>query len=556
MSRHLLLTILFLLAIANFASAAVIDDLRRDFAPLDGVVIMPSGNDYLLDLDASKGVRVGDLFAVIKPGEKVVHPVTGEVLGTLDQAKGLLRVTRLEKGFSFAEALPGAAGIGRGDAVRRYAKMSAALWDYTGQGETFLSALKSALPALDWQPYAASQAARPKVPTPPAKGSANLIFVLRPEGLEVRDASFAVLRAYTSPSLVAPAAAAPYRLEEPAVAATPRVRYEASFPGFQSVGNLPWPAVMADLARDGERLLLAATDGKEIRIFSVGEELTEIARGGTGTADQVLSVRWWQPSGSEELRLAVNTWTGTRPDGNVFTLKGGALSHIAQHLPYTLGAFDRDGDGKRELLLGQGFDDDTFWGIRIEVLSLKGDRLSYERPDFFLPRRFTVQGSSFADLTGDGRPETVFVRDGLLYIYDGKKEVYKSPKQMGGSLSVAAWNSNPTNLRDPVLNYARFEVPPLAADLDGDSTPELLAVASDRPIVGAPGLSSGANRNWIAVLKWRDRMFVKGSLGEELEFPLQALGVYDGRVLFVATEPSGFFGAGGGSHLLSFPLGE
>lgn len=49
-------------------------------------------------------------------------------------------------------------------------------------------------------------------------------------------------------------------------------------------------------------------------------------------------------------------------------------------------------------------------------------------------------------------------------------------------------------------------------------------------------------------------MFVKGTLGEELEVPLQGLTVAGNRVLFVATETGSVFGQGGDSQLLVFPL--
>jgi hypothetical protein len=49
-------------------------------------------------------------------------------------------------------------------------------------------------------------------------------------------------------------------------------------------------------------------------------------------------------------------------------------------------------------------------------------------------------------------------------------------------------------------------------------------------------------------------MFVKGTLGEELEVPLQGLAVSGKRVLFIATESGSIFGKGGESQVLVFPL--
>lgn len=189
-------------------SAAV----ARDLAPLSGVVVMPAGEEYLIDLDAAKGVREGDLFAVVQAGEKIVHPVTKEILGSLDQVKGYLQVTRVKSGYSYARPLDQTKGVGRGEQIRRFENMPALFWDYTGQGEGLYAELRAALPKLEWQSYAAAQSTRPDPPRAPGSEVAKLIFVLNDNGLGVKDGAMTLLRSY-DPSLLgvaaAPAAAAP-----------------------------------------------------------------------------------------------------------------------------------------------------------------------------------------------------------------------------------------------------------------------------------------------------------------------------------------------------------
>jgi len=587
---------LSLLSISTLASAAGIDDISKDFNPLSGYVIMPVQGEFLIDLDASRGVAVGDLFSVVKPGEKIIHPVTKEVLGSLDEVKGLLQVTRIKSGYSYARPIGETKGVAKGDPVRRYENVSAALWDYTGQGEALFAELKTSLPALEWQEYAVAQAQRPPVPAAPAKGGPQLLFILRHDGLEVRDGfGFQAIRAYPLPSTAASGPAvspsapavtpapvpvptptsteqrlqaleqqlagqagapqAPYRLEQPAAKPAAGVAYQTTFPGFQSLGNLPWMTTMADFIQDGERMLLAATDGKEIRIFTAGDSLKPLAQGDTSYVAQILALRWWRPAPGDELRLAVTTWNDHRVESALFTLRGDQLILLQEHIPYLLGTFDRNSDGSPELLLGQNFDNSTFFGVQIKSLTLAKEKLTEEDPGFSLPQRFTVQGSLFADMTGDGRLETIFVRDGLLYIYDGGNEIYRSPKQMGGSLSTAIFQINP-NARDIITDFASFEVPSVAVDLDGDGSLELLTIASDRSSLTGSSIGPGVKKSWLSVLKFRDGMFVRGNLGEELDMPLQGLAVAPGRVLFVASEPGSILGQGGSSHLLSFPLAQ
>lgn len=203
------LTLIFVLfataALGLEESAAVAGDL----APLSGVVVMSAGEEYLIDLDAAKGVREGDLFAVVAPGEKIVHPVTQAVLGNLDQVKGFLQVSRVKSGYSYARPLDQTPALARGDQLRRFEQLPARFWDYTGQGEGLYAALRTALPGLEWQTYAAAQALRPDPPRAPGGKVATLIFVLDDQGLSVKDGAFAPLRFYPRSSAASVAPAAP-----------------------------------------------------------------------------------------------------------------------------------------------------------------------------------------------------------------------------------------------------------------------------------------------------------------------------------------------------------
>lgn len=92
----------------------------RDGAPLSGYVVQPEGDEFLIDLDARNQIAVGDLFSVVRPGEKIIHPVSGEVLGTHDSVKGVLKVTRIKEGYSVCLPVGAHSGIQRGDVIRRY----------------------------------------------------------------------------------------------------------------------------------------------------------------------------------------------------------------------------------------------------------------------------------------------------------------------------------------------------------------------------------------------------------------------------------------------------
>ena len=57
----------------------------------------------VIDLTTSDGIRPGSLISLRRDRIPVVHPVTGEVLGTLDEEVATARVTETRDRFSVAE---------------------------------------------------------------------------------------------------------------------------------------------------------------------------------------------------------------------------------------------------------------------------------------------------------------------------------------------------------------------------------------------------------------------------------------------------------------------
>lgn len=538
------------------ARAAVIDEVARDFKPISGYVIMEAEGEYLIDLDAGKGVSAGDLFSVIKPGEKITHPVTGKVLGTLEEVKGILKATRVQEGYSFARLLGKSVEIKRGDPVRRYAGMSAALWDYTGKGETFFFQLRDQLPSLKWQEYSTSQTNKPDQPGAPTKDGPNLIFILTSGGVEARDAEFQLIHTYGPPqSVVSAAPGAAVAVLSKGVPARPelkeRVTYEPTYHGYQTIGELSRLTLMADFVKHKGQLLMVTTDGKQVRVFEVSDKLPLIANGSPPGVGSILAVKWWWPSVSTDLHLAVTTMTNNAVASTIFKLQGGKLVTVREWIPFFLGSFDLDKDGVPETLLRQSFDRDIFWGDQIRELLLGNGNLKVAKPKVKLPRLFTVLGSTFADITSDGKLETIIVRDRSLYIYAGTKELYQSSAQIGGSLAMASYELNPGANFSNVMT-AFLEISPITADLDGDGRPEVLAISTDRGIVTTPRLSDYGS--WVTVVKYKDGEFVQGTLGERLDIPTQGLGNDKDLVLVVASRPGTLFGKKASSRVLAYPL--
>ena len=113
--------ILLSVIIAVSGKAAVLDDVVKDFKPVVGYVIKVVGGNCIVDVDKSRGITTGDLFSVIKPGEKLIHPVTKEIIGTLEETKGIIKIISIKSGYSYARFFENAFALRLADqrSVRR-----------------------------------------------------------------------------------------------------------------------------------------------------------------------------------------------------------------------------------------------------------------------------------------------------------------------------------------------------------------------------------------------------------------------------------------------------
>ena len=539
--------------------AALEDDIARDFAPLSGYVVMKENGEFIIDLDASHGIRNGDIFAVVGPGKDIVHPVTKKVLGKLETVKGILKVTRMASGYAFSRALDESQTITRGDAIRRYALLPAIFWDYSGKGEPVYSKLRQKLPQLKWREYHKTQQQRPSRAKPSAATANTLIFIYAQNELVVRDPEFNALHRYplgpvsmpTKTAPQAPGAAAPTVSRPPATARAPVIAPQ--YQQVQHLAELPNTSLMADfLSMDGN-LWLASTDGATIEVFKLTHKLEPVASSRPPTQSRVLALKWWVPNAGETPYLAVTTWEDNRVVGLIFRHTGNQLSLLSQRISRILGTFDLDADGLPETLLGQNFDGETFYGQRIVSLELSGGNIRTTSLKMKLPRRFTVIGSLLADLTGDGKLENAFIRNGILYIFTGNQRLYKSVKKMGGTLSFLTYDVDPS-FQQPKTTTAAFEISPVAVDLNADGNTELLASASERSLLGSVRINAGLKKTWISLLKNDGGRFATGKLGDDFEVGLQGITINRQRLLLVTTEFGDIDTSGGKSHLLAYSL--
>ncbi len=187
-------TLLLLLLLPTFALAQLPDQLRHDFAPVDGIILMPMGESYLVDLDADQNLRPGDILSVMSPGETIIHPETRDIVGRIDQVIGYLEVTRVMSGYSYADILTEGLTLQPGDLVRRFERVPAYIDESVP--ESIQRRLRLGLDHLEW------------IDTPAEEAAIGLYFSMRDERLSVTDSGGALIGSYryTDGQLLAPLA--------------------------------------------------------------------------------------------------------------------------------------------------------------------------------------------------------------------------------------------------------------------------------------------------------------------------------------------------------------
>ncbi|PLX83184.1 MAG: hypothetical protein C0617_11635 [Desulfuromonas sp.] len=454
--------------------AELTDDVAKDLLPVPGSLVMTVGTEWLVDLDATQGTRVGDLFSVVGPGERVVHPTTGKVLGTLDAVKGFVQVTRVKEGYSYASILSASEALSPGDRIRRWENLPALFWDDTGGGEPLFQALRERLPHLDWTPYADAQAARPR-PAGPLEGQrAVLVFLLDEYGLGVKDGAFQTLRSYPPEALggfagtafpalpLSPAQPpAPPAVPAPAVSATAAtsgqlagstlsaslapaegrgaiIRKEAAgLEGVWSSAELKGQPVgieVGDLDGDG-RLEVAVCFKDRLEIGRVAAKgFDPLSTLPLKDSRKLISLDGADLDGDGRLELYLTAGRGEELASFVVELVEGGLQEVISRVPWWFRRVDLPEEGPVLLAQRMGAGEDDFSGSLFRVV--REDRQLKRGPAVKLPGNLALYCFvPFEGAKGDSLLANLSGGDRLQVLDAGGAKLWESEDQFGGSES-------------------------------------------------------------------------------------------------------------------------
>ncbi len=350
---RILLTLLILAGAALSADLSVL----RDFFSRAGYVVEVMEGEVVLDLGKGSAFS-GEVFTVLREGRELVHPRTGEKLGTVERRIGSVEITEVRESFSIARVLEGE-GIERGDRV----KLRAGEVCFAGSDEGFyrISSLVEDL-----------------------RRGEGCDYVIRElengYGVEYRGKAVAFFEKGTA------------EVKEPE-----EFRLKARF--VMALPHLPLSADACDLSGRGEKHLVVLFE-ESLRIYELlKEELVEFAtlRLPSGYPISVQCVDF----GEGKDLILINMVVSGSASSLVAEVRDGAPVVVEEGIPFLMAVLDERKPG--ESFVGQRFNSRDLWG---EVR-----KLSY--------RNGEVTAGEELDVPSGFRVDSAVARDDLLIFVDG-----------------------------------------------------------------------------------------------------------------------------------------
>ena len=450
----MLRTLLLLLLLPVVATATPLPEkLVVDFAPIDGVVVLATPGQILIDRDGTHGVAVGDLFAVVTPGAPILHPTTGATLGSSQKVSGWLRVAGVRSGYSEATVLPESSAPPIGAKISRFSEAEALLIDTSARAADLYPQLQSALPQLRWLGYFTTVQSLPALTATP-----RLLFSASNNTLEVREERSGLLRRY------------PLALPAPvAVTTTAPAPIPASYWNGPLQNGVARGLEIADLDGDGRiETITASHHGIEIGRFS-GKEYQKLAELNLGLSHNLLAIDAFDSDNDGKMELWVTANRETELDSLVLLWDGkSTITRGAEHLNWWLRALTLPGAGRT--LLAQKMGTEDFNG---EIMQIALHNGQIKTAPAALPATLALYG--LARLGTPDNPLTVQLNahDNLIVRGANGEILQESDEVYGGS---EAYLPRLDPLRHSSDQEVRHVYPPPRLEVVGSNT--LLAPAN------------------------------------------------------------------------------
>ena len=518
-----------------------LERIVKDLGPLDAVIIKGSGQRIVINKGLKRNVHKGDLWMVYATGEAITDPGTHEVLGSLMTPMAMLKVIRPEKLFSevAVRCLRETCAFNEGTVAHRFREIEAVFRDDKKGAHTRLYEwLRMKFPFMNWQGYETRLEA---AGTPPL--SDGVSFIVEKDRLVVWSGGdvVGIYDIAEKPKPVAAPPARPGRARLP-VPGLPGRRASRVFHRVLSIDRIAYSLQLQEIGPARVPFLFYLTKSGLCARELEGKAVFHYHHRGFG--DMVsISVN---PDGL----VAVNVFVQREGmQSAILKFNGKGFRVVARDINRILGFFDRDGDGRRETLLGESYDAEDFFGSGVYELEIRNGRVK-RKSSLRMPANFTVFGSFWADLDGNGIPEVGFYNPGRkLVLREKGRKRWESPAKLGGSsqvIKMEIMEAGNVSTKDIVV-WSRPAVMRVEKQY-------AVAVPITRTDILKMLRSTYENAR-IGWLYYSEGRYVFSPMELRFQGPVQDLFVYHDTLYCMALEGN-FFTQEGRSHLMAASLKE
>lgn len=245
----------------------------------------------------------------------------------------------------------------------------------------------------------------------------------------------------------------------------------------RELATFPFTVISMDVAVGPHDKLprIALTDGQRVFLYRLRDQTLEPE----WTHDKlmvgrILSVQLADLNGDGVLDVVVN-----RQDvksgmlSYILTTRSGKAALLAEDIPLILLAVDEKGDGVNKTLWGQRYSPQKFWTAgTAERLALKKDDVT-PTGRVIVHAAFRPSGATFVNIAGKERV-MAFVDEYHRLTISGAvgQELWRSNTAVGGGLAQGQIQID--MLQTVVDKFFKWEPNPVAVDLDGDGTQEIV----------------------------------------------------------------------------------
>jgi hypothetical protein len=540
-----------------YAEKTTVGKIVKELGPVEAKIIKGPDERYLINMGTTHNIKKGHLWTVYSTDKQVIEPITGKKLGVLSEPLAIGKVTRVEKHFSeiSVKCLKESCNIKSGITAKRYCEIKAVFQDVNGSWFSLYEMIRANLPSLNWQGYQSIETSADVAQLPE-----GVVIVADKErvtiwsGGEILSIHNEMTSAQSLPQPALTPSTTPMTekkeiaRKQKTVTSTPGVM----IPGLSTNLKIENYKAVTSINHIVDSVRITEADETKSPYFIYLRKKKLYAR-----AIQSKKRYQYAYNGFGDV---INMSLG--PNGlivlNIFVKNEGMASRIlkftkdgftvlVRDIDYLLEFLDMNGNGVNESLIGQHFDEESFFGSGVFHLNIDNSGTVTQHGPINTPTGFNLFGAIMADLDQNNIKDTAYYNPGgKLVVYEANKQKWESP---------SPFDPIKIMLIDDFVNESNppKDVPvwPQSALFSADHV--LFAVVPSNQ-TGIWRIVGGRSKNGgLGLLCPGNETYAFRLLTTKFQGPVQSIFMY-GNELYIAVAEGNIFTGQGKTHIIAVPM--